>query len=80
MNPVRVDLAAVEPRFDIGFDGYFARELEQLRALAADGLVELGGDRIELTPVGRLLMRNVAMTFDAYLAAPAGRAAMSRVI
>ena len=35
---------------------------------------------IALTPVGRLLMRTVAMTFDAYLGADARAARMSRVI
>jgi oxygen-independent coproporphyrinogen-3 oxidase len=47
--------------------------------LQADGLVDLTDGRIALTPVGRLLMRNVAMTFDAYLGADV-RPPMSRVI
>ena len=65
-----IDKAAVERRHGVHFDDYFAPELQRLRALEADGLVQLCGDRIGLTPVGRLLMRTVAMTFDAYL--PAG--------
>jgi oxygen-independent coproporphyrinogen III oxidase len=32
-----------------------------------DGLVVMRELGFELTPVGRLLMRNVAMCFDAYL-------------
>jgi oxygen-independent coproporphyrinogen-3 oxidase len=79
-----VDAAAVEARHQIDFSSYFRNELEQLRTLQTDGLVDLADDpaagtRIALTPVGRLLMRNVAMTFDAYLGA-AARPAMSRVI
>lgn len=54
----------------IGMD-HFAAELERLRALHEDGLVQICRDRIVLTPVGRLLMRTVAMVFDAYLGAPA---------
>jgi oxygen-independent coproporphyrinogen-3 oxidase len=75
-----VDFAVVEARFGIGFHDYFARELEQLHSQRADGLVDFDGSRIDLTPVGRLLMRNVAMTFDAYLATQAERPVMSRVI
>jgi oxygen-independent coproporphyrinogen-3 oxidase len=80
-----VDVGRIEGRHSIEFDGYFAKELEVLQLLQADGLVDLrlgrggGGRRIALTPVGRLLMRNVAMTFDAYLGADV-RPAMSRVI
>ena len=74
-----VDAAAIEDKHDIHFGSYFGKELEQLQALQADGLVDLTVGRIALTPVGRLLMRNVAMTFDAYLGADV-RPPMSRVI
>ena len=59
----------IEKAFDIEFDTYFARELEVLGELEADGLVTIaGGNRVELTfPLGRVLMRNVAAVFDAYL-------------
>lgn len=62
-----LDKREIENRFDLDFDRHFASELEALAPLAEDGLVELSADRIEVTPVGRLLVRNVAMTFDAYL-------------
>ena len=74
-----VDVAATEKRHRIRFGSYFARELRQLEVLANDGLVDLACGQIALTAVGRLLMRNVAMTFDAYIAA-AARPPMSRVI
>jgi len=75
-----ISKAAVECRHGVHFDDYFAPELQRLRTLEADGLVQLGGDRIGLTPVGRLLMRTVAMTFDAYIPAGSRPAGMSRVI
>jgi len=74
-----VDAAGIEGKHGIEFGSYFGKELQQLQALQADGLVDLTGGRIALTPVGRLLMRNVAMTFDAYLGADV-RPPMSRVI
>jgi oxygen-independent coproporphyrinogen-3 oxidase len=59
----------IEKAYGIEFDTYFARELEVLGELEAEGLVTIGsGNRVELTfPLGRVLMRNVAAVFDAYL-------------
>lgn len=53
--------------FDCDFNGYFAQELTALDALAADGLIKRWGDGIEVTPIGRLLIRNIAAVFDTYL-------------
>ncbi|HUX72731.1 MAG TPA: oxygen-independent coproporphyrinogen III oxidase [Steroidobacteraceae bacterium] len=75
-----IDIASTERRFGIEFDGYFAAELARLRTLQTDGLIALAERRIDLTPRGRLLMRNVAMVFDAYRNAGAGDARLSRVI
>jgi oxygen-independent coproporphyrinogen-3 oxidase len=38
-----------------------------LRQLEADGLIALQPDHIEVTPAGRLLIRNIASVFDSYL-------------
>jgi oxygen-independent coproporphyrinogen-3 oxidase len=61
----RVDFAAVERRFDIRFRERFEPEFAELRALAADGLVTLDDRGVTVTPRGRLLLRVVAMAFDA---------------
>lgn len=53
--------------FDQDFDEYFAPERHALEKLAADGLVRLTPNHIEVTPVGRLLIRNIAAVFDTYL-------------
>jgi len=67
---------------DLGPDGheYYARELEDLRALEREGLVRTSGTEIELTPVGRVFVRNVAMVFDAYLRRPGGETGFSRTV
>jgi oxygen-independent coproporphyrinogen-3 oxidase len=67
MCRTRVDFAEVDRAWSVRFEDYFARELEALKPLVADGLVRMSGRGFELTPIGRLLMRNVAMCFDAYL-------------
>lgn len=64
-----IDIAAVEQRFGIDFADYFAAEIARLAPLQADGLVEADVRRIRATPRGRLLLRHVAMAFDAYLPA-----------
>ena len=64
-----LDTAAFGLRHRLLFDEYFAQEMEHLRALAADGLVTLDAGTIRVTSRGRLLLRIIAMCFDAYLGA-----------
>lgn len=60
----------IERDFGIDFDEHFAAELAQLRDLERDGLVRLNDRSIEVAPLGRIFIRNVAMAFDAYLNKP----------
>jgi len=53
--------------FDQDFDEYFASERWELKKLEADGLIRLSHNHIEVTPAGRLLIRNIASAFDVYL-------------
>jgi oxygen-independent coproporphyrinogen-3 oxidase len=62
----------VEGRFGISFADYFGAELAELSgpdSARADGLVTISGDEIDVTPLGRLFVRNVCMVFDRYLRA-----------
>ncbi len=52
---------------DIDFATYFAVELERLRPLAEDGLIQLDSSAIIITDKGRLLLRSIAMVFDRYI-------------
>ena len=61
-------------RFDILVEEHFADELAEMRApggLIEAGFVEINGNNIEATPVGRMFIRNVAMVFDTRLKARA---------
>ncbi|NZA28541.1 oxygen-independent coproporphyrinogen III oxidase [Luteimonas sp. SJ-92] len=69
-----IPVGALERRYAIDFDSYFAAELERLQPLVADGLVRLTAGRIHATSQGRLLLRNIAMCFDRYLHQPAALA------
>jgi oxygen-independent coproporphyrinogen-3 oxidase len=67
-----LDMREVERRFDIAFPEYFAAELAELTgddSPATDGLVQLEGGEILVTPPGKLFIRNVCMVFDRYLRA-----------
>ena len=66
-----VPVAALERRYAIDFDRYFAAALRKLKPLEADGLVRREPGRIRATTQGRLLLRNIAMCFDRYLDPPA---------
>lgn len=57
----------VEIRFDIQFTEYFQQELSALKSLADDGLLVLDGNGIWVELAGRLLIRHICMTFDAYI-------------
>lgn len=45
----------------------FEVELARLRALETEGLVVVSGGAVDVTPLGRIFVRNVASIFDAYL-------------
>ena len=51
----------------IDFREYFKDEIAKLDVLEEDGLITLSDAGIEITPSGRLLLRNIAMTFDRYI-------------
>ncbi|MFO7547235.1 MAG: oxygen-independent coproporphyrinogen III oxidase [Trueperaceae bacterium] len=76
----RVSRSDVASRFAIDFDDTFAAELEDLAALAREGLIQFGDDGFVATELGRMLPRNVAMVFDRYTRARAGEARFSRTV
>ncbi len=52
---------------NIDFREYFADEIKKLKVLEDDDLLQLSDSGIGITPKGRLLLRNIAMTFDRYI-------------
>lgn len=63
-----VEFAQVSQRCGIDFHRYFVNELERLQDFVDDGLVTVHHDGIEVTPLGRLMIRNICTVFDRYLA------------
>lgn len=74
-----LDYPKLGQQLGIDIPSYFADELFQLETMAAEGLLELHEDRLEVLPLGRLLIRRICMTFDAYLNQPSERR-YSRII
>ncbi len=70
----------IEARYGISFDETFGDALKDLEPMEADGLVSLHDDRIEVHPLGRLLVRNIAMPFDAYLRRAGEQKRFSRTV
>ena len=62
-----LDFAAMSQKLGLNFTEYFAKELATLDDLEADGLVQRAEGGLVVTDKGRLLIRNIAMRFDAYL-------------
>jgi len=67
-----LNFKAVNKLFDIDFKTYFKQELIDLQIFTEDDLLIISDDNLQITPAGRMLMRNIGMQFDAYLK-PGGR-------
>lgn len=63
----RVDFREIEETFGVDFHDHFAEEVGQLSTFVEDDLLHLEDGCILITDQGRLFIRNIAMTFDAYL-------------
>ena len=72
--------SSFEAPFGINFREHFADALADLAEMASDGLVEMHNDGLTVLPAGRLLIRNIAMTFDEYLRKKQQQTSFSKVI
>lgn len=76
----KLDKKAIEQTFNLSFNNYFAEDLKLLQTFIDDQLVVVSEQSIEVTPRGRLLIRNICMCFDKYLRQKARLQQFSRVI
>jgi oxygen-independent coproporphyrinogen III oxidase len=67
MCNLEIDKRRVERKFGIVFDEYFASDLSKLQPFIDEGLVIDSSEKIRIIGSGILIIRNVAMCFDAYL-------------
>ena len=68
MCNLRVSMAEFHSIWGIEFKNYFAEELEQLKPFMDDGLIDPDiTEEIKITRIGQIIIRPIAMVFDAYL-------------
>jgi len=77
-----LDFTALQERFGVAYDEYFKGEHGKLKEFFDDGFLTESDGRLDVTPVGRTFVRNIAMTYDAYLnkKAPGRQPQFSRTI
>jgi len=63
----KLDYLSIEKQFNIIFTSYFKKEINALETMQSDNLVQLSSNNLEVKLLGRLLIRNICMIFDAYL-------------
>ncbi|OGV07282.1 MAG: oxygen-independent coproporphyrinogen III oxidase [Stygiobacter sp. RIFOXYC12_FULL_38_8] len=80
MCDFELDFSDVEKSFKIEFENYFGSSLESMKDFIDDGLVKLSNRKLEVTQMGRLLIRNIAMNFDGYIERKEDKARYSRTV
>lgn len=75
-----LDKQKINQELNINFDEYFAEDLTKLDVFINDGLIDMDNKHIFIKPHARLLIRNIAMSFDAYMAKQLNKQRFSRVI
>lgn len=59
--------AEIEHKHNIVFYEYFEREMEALKDLNRDGILDISHDRMTVTPLGKIFITHVCKVFDYYL-------------
>ncbi|MEW6050951.1 MAG: oxygen-independent coproporphyrinogen III oxidase [Candidatus Zixiibacteriota bacterium] len=63
----QLPFSGLQTRFGVNFIEYFVHEQSALAEFVDDDLLVIGDDGLRITALGRTFVRNIAMTFDAYL-------------
>lgn len=66
----RIEYEAFGAEHDLLFEHYFEHELAQLKGIKQDGLLDADETGFQVTELGRVFLRNIAMCFDHYLRHP----------
>ncbi|WP_371379756.1 oxygen-independent coproporphyrinogen III oxidase [Thalassotalea aquiviva] len=76
----KISKTKISEQFGIHFDQYFGQDIASLQTFIDDGLLTNNDDEIKVVQKGRLLIRNICMSFDAYLRTKLHQQRFSRVI
>ncbi len=67
MSNFKLDIPRIEKTYGIDFKSYFKESLEALREFEEAELVTINDKEIKTSQTGTMLIRNIAMVFDAYM-------------
>ena len=67
MSNFKLDIARFEKLFNVNFSEYFADAIEALEPFVKEELIMMDEKQIVCNQTGTLLIRNIAMPFDAYM-------------
>jgi len=67
MSNFKLDIKRFEKLYSVDFKTYFAQAIEELKPFADEELIIMDDEKIECSQTGTLLIRNIAMAFDAYM-------------
>ena len=67
MCNLKLDSEKFAQKFELDFSDYFEDDLPKLEPFEGDGLLKLTQTGIEVSPTGKLFLRNIAQSFDFYL-------------
>ncbi|MCK9473613.1 oxygen-independent coproporphyrinogen III oxidase [Sulfurimonas sp.] len=67
MSNFKLDIKRFEKLYNVEFKRYFADAIEALKPFEEDKLLTIDDNFIECSETGTLLIRNIAMPFDAYM-------------
>ena len=67
MSNFKLNIPRIEKEFDIDFASYFKDALEELQLFKDEELIMIDDKEIKASATGEMLIRNIAMAFDAYI-------------
>lgn len=73
MSNFKLDIGRIEKTYGIDFKNYFGDALESLKEFEDAELLTIDDEEIRANETGAMLIRNIAMAFDAYMQKHAGK-------
>jgi len=81
MSNFKLDIKRFEEKFDVKFFEYFKSIRDDLKIFVDESLVTITDNNISVSTTGTMLIRNIAMVFDAYAKSPdKGKKTFSKTI
>jgi oxygen-independent coproporphyrinogen-3 oxidase len=75
-----LDIPLIEKKHNIDFNKYFSWGLGNMKEMESDNLIKVTESKIEVSEMGKLLIRNIAMNFDGYIERKEDTAKYSRTV